>query len=68
MRKLKVLLIAAATAFMVLSLTPPKSTLAAPITCPGGQTAVHEDGTWYCQNNGDNPTGAGRHKGTGDKI
>jgi hypothetical protein len=41
---------------------------AAPITCPKGQTAVHVNGNWFCQNNGDNPTGAGHHKGTGDKI
>ena len=41
---------------------------AAPITCPGGQTATHQNGTWFCQNNGGNPTGAGHHKGTDAKI
>jgi hypothetical protein len=25
-------------------------------------------GGWVCQNNGGNPSGAGHHKGTGDKI
>jgi hypothetical protein len=41
---------------------------AAPITCPSGQTATHVNGKWFCENNGGNPSGAGHHKGTGDKI
>lgn len=41
---------------------------AAPVTCPGGQTAEHVNGTWACVNNGDNPTGAGHHKGNGAKL
>jgi hypothetical protein len=41
---------------------------AAPITCPGGQSATKTSSGWVCQNNGGNPTGAGHHKGTGDKI
>ena len=42
---------------------------AAPITCPGGQTAEKTGpGTWDCVNNGGNDTGAGRHKGTDAKI
>jgi hypothetical protein len=41
---------------------------AAPITCPSGQTAQKVNGTFQCVNGGGNTTGAGRHKGTGDKI
>jgi len=41
---------------------------AAPITCPGGQSATKSSGGWVCTNNAGNPTGAGHHKGTGDKI
>jgi hypothetical protein len=42
---------------------------AAPITCPDNQKATHvSNGTWVCVNSGGNPTGAGHHKGTGDKI
>ena len=41
---------------------------AAPITCPSGQTAQKTSTGWDCVNNGGNDTGAGRHKGTGDKI
>lgn len=42
---------------------------AALIECPGTQTAVHEPGSpWYCENNGGNESGAGHHKGNGEKI
>jgi hypothetical protein len=41
---------------------------AAPITCPSGQTPNHVNGKWFCENNAGNPSGAGHHKGTGDKI
>jgi hypothetical protein len=41
---------------------------AAPITCPSGQSVTKTSDGWACQNNGGNPTGAARHKGTGDKI
>jgi hypothetical protein len=42
---------------------------AAPITCPGGQSAEKTGpGEWDCVNNGGNDTGAGRHKGTGDRV
>jgi hypothetical protein len=42
---------------------------AAPINCPSGQTAQQTSpGTWQCVNNGNNASGAGTHKGTGDKI
>jgi ABC-type sugar transport system substrate-binding protein len=45
------------------------SASAAPITCPGGQTAQQTSpGTWQCVNNGDNASGAGRHKGTDARI
>jgi len=42
--------------------------MAAPIVCPGNQTATHNGGDWYCQAPSGSPTGAGWHKGTGDKI
>lgn len=41
---------------------------AAPITCPGGQTAQKTSSGWDCVNNGGNDTGAGRHKGTDAKV
>jgi hypothetical protein len=44
------------------------SATAAPIVCPGGQTATRTSDGWACVNNGNNDTGAGRHKGTGDRI
>lgn len=44
------------------------SAAAAPIYCPGGQTAQKTDSGWTCVNSGDNPTGAGWHNGNGNKI
>jgi ABC-type glycerol-3-phosphate transport system substrate-binding protein len=56
---------AAAVAGMT-ALAPAAS--AAPITCPDNQKPTHVNGTWFCENSGGNPTGAGHDKGTGDKI
>ena len=57
---------AAAVAGMT-ALAPAAS--AAPIYCPDNQKAVHvSDGTWVCENSPGNPTGAGWHNGTNDKI
>ena len=50
----------------VIALAP--SAGAAPITCPNGQTASKTSRGWVCTNNAGHPTGAGHHKGTGDKI
>jgi hypothetical protein len=44
------------------------SATAAPITCPGGQTVTKTSSGWDCVNGGGNDTGAGRHKGNGDKV
>jgi hypothetical protein len=41
---------------------------AAPITCPGGQTAERTDSGWACVSNGGETTGAGWHKGTDAKL
>ena len=52
---------------MVLAL--PVSAAAGPITCPGDLTATHNGGSgWTCTSPSGNPTGAGWHKGTGDKL
>jgi hypothetical protein len=65
--RLKVFLATAATGAL-LAATAAAPASAAPITCPGGQSAERVNGDWVCVNNADNPTGAGHHKGTGDKI
>ena len=65
-RSAKMGLVTAATFGLLLSGTGIAS--AAPIDCPGGQTATKVATGWDCVNNGGNDTGAGRHKGTGDKI
>ncbi len=49
----------------VLSTVP---AMADPIYCPNGQSPQHDGGTWTCQNNGQQGTGAGWHQGTGNKI
>lgn len=54
-------------AMAVVGLTIPAAS-ADPITCPNGQTATKTDSGWQCLNNGDNPTGGGRHQGNGDKF
>jgi hypothetical protein len=41
---------------------------AAPIICPGDQTPTHNGGDWYCAAPSGQPTGAGWHRGTGDKL
>jgi hypothetical protein len=64
--RLKVFFATVATCALIAAVAAPVS--AAPIICPRGQTAVKVSGGWICQNNGGNPTGAGHHKGTGDKI
>jgi hypothetical protein len=57
----------AAGALLAVGVAAP-SVSAAPITCPNGQEAVHRNGHWFCENNGGNGSGAGHHKGTGEKI
>ena len=67
-RRAKIFLATAASAaLLAVGITAP-SVSGAPITCPNGQEAVREGGHWYCENNGGNGTGAGHHKGTGEKI
>jgi hypothetical protein len=65
-RRLKVFFATAASGALLATAAVPAS--AAPITCPGGQDAQRVNGDWVCVNSGDHPTGAGHHKGTGDKI
>jgi hypothetical protein len=57
---------AAALAGIVLAATT-LSGSAAPITCPGGQSATKTADGWDCVNNGGNETGAERPKGGGPK-
>jgi hypothetical protein len=64
--RFKALIATGATGALIATAAAPAS--AAPITCPGGQDAQRVNGDWVCVNSGDNPTGAGHHKGTGDKI
>jgi Spy/CpxP family protein refolding chaperone len=64
--RLKVFIATAATGALLATAAAPAS--AAPITCPSGQDPAHVGGDWFCQNGGGNPSGAGHHKGTGDKI
>jgi hypothetical protein len=64
--RFKVLIATAASGVLLATAAAPASS--APITCPGGQDAVKTSSGWVCQNAGGNPTGAGRHKGTGDKV
>ena len=68
MRRRVRLFFATAAAGGVLVATAAVPASAAPITCPGGQSPERVNGEWVCVNNADNPTGAGHHKGTGDKI
>jgi hypothetical protein len=66
MRKRITLLVAA----LMLALTMAFAAFAqaAPIVCQGNQTATKTPSGWQCINNGDNPTGSGRHQGNGDKF
>ena len=63
--RVKLLIVATATAAVLTGATAGPAG-AAPIVCPTGQTAVHQNGHWYCQNKAGKPTGAGHHKGNGN--
>lgn len=67
-RRAKVFLATAASGALLAVGAAAPSVSAAPITCPSGQEVVHENGSWFCKNGGGNESGAGRHKGTGEKI
>lgn len=68
-RRMKMFLATAASGALLGVTAAAPSAPAAPITCPGTQTPVHEPGSpWHCENNGENESGAGWHKGTGNKI
>jgi len=58
MRKRIVVLGLTLLAFLTLGLVNATSASAAPITCPGGQTATKTPGGWDCVNNGGNPSNA----------
>ena len=53
---------------IVLAVSMAATAMAAPIVCPGAQTPAHNGGDWYCVAPSGEPTGAGWHKGTGDKL
>lgn len=57
MRKLLSSIAVSGLLFTALAVTAPAAT-AAPITCPGGQTAEKVNGGWDCVNKPGNPTGA----------
>ena len=66
-RILAVLAVALVVAAMAAVMAIPA--MAAPITCPSGQTVTKTGpGTFECVNNGDNTSNAGRHQGTGAKL
>ena len=54
-------------AIAAVGLTIPAAS-ADPITCEGNQTATKTDSGWQCINNGNNPTGSGRHQGNDNKF
>ena len=58
----RIIMMLALTALLVVALSMSAlSAFAAPITCPGGQTAVN-DGGWHCENNAGNTSGAAKTK------
>ena len=68
-RRAKVFFATAASGALLAVGAAAPSVSAAPIECPGNQTAVHEPGSpWYCENSGGNESGAGWHNGNHKKI
>jgi hypothetical protein len=59
----------AVVAGILLALSTVASAFAAPVVCPGETYPDHYRGDWYCAAgpNGE-PTGAGWHRGTGEKL
>lgn len=58
MRKRIVPLVASVLAFLALGLASATTASAAPITCPGGQTATKTADGWDCVNKGGNTSNA----------
>ena len=50
--------IVATTAFVSFGVVSANAASAAPIDCPGGQTATKVDGGWDCENRGGNTSNA----------
>ena len=58
MRKRIVAFVLAILAFLTLGIASASTASAAPIDCPGGQTATKVDGGWDCVNKGGNTSNA----------
>jgi hypothetical protein len=58
MRKRVIAIILAFMAFLAVGLVNSGTASAAPITCPGGQTATKTASGWDCVNNGGNTSNA----------
>ncbi len=58
MRKRLLALAASVLAFLALGVVGSTTASAAPIECPGSQTATKVDGGWGCMNNGGNTSNA----------
>lgn len=58
MRKRIAATVLAGTAFLAIGLVSATSASAAPITCPGSQTATKTSSGWDCVNNGGNTSNA----------
>ena len=70
MRKRLLALTASVFTFLALGAVGATTASAAPIDCPGGQTATKVSGGWDCVNKGGNPSNAedpkNPNKGKGD--
>lgn len=53
---------------LLLAVTSAATVFAAPIYCPGVLYSAHDGGDWYCASPSGNPTGAGWHNGTDEKL
>ena len=63
----RIIMMLALTALLVVALSMSAlSALAAPITCPSGQTVTKTASGWQCVNNGGNTSGAAKKKGGGN--
>ncbi|HCT78283.1 MAG TPA: hypothetical protein DGT23_17245 [Micromonosporaceae bacterium] len=58
MRKRIAVIVLALMAFLAVGFVNATSASAAPITCPGSQTATKTSGGWDCVNKGDNTSNA----------
>jgi hypothetical protein len=58
MRKRIIVFVFALMAFLTVGLVNATAASAAPISCPGGQTATKVSGGWDCVNNGGNTSNA----------